>query len=76
MSNLLLPDLRYSEPQRKLKAEEPETRIVAAVDTRKDAQGKLYTQVWLHPQFNEIYARDIARGRRDELESPVETRNT
>ncbi len=49
---------------------------MGAVDTRKDAQGKLYTQVWLHPQYHEIYARDIARGRRDELESPVETRNT
>ncbi len=76
MSNPILPGLHYGEPQRKLKAEEPETRIVGAVDTRKDAQGKLYTQIWLHPQYHEIYARDIARGRRDELEFPVETRST
>lgn len=60
---------RYGEPQAKLKANEPETRIVASCFAKYAKGGKPEQVTWLHPSYPEIYARDIARGNRSMLDS-------
>lgn len=46
-----------------------ETRIVASIYTRYAKGGTPEQVLWLHPNYYEIYARDIARGHRGMLDS-------
>ena len=55
------PHKRYGEPQRKLKADEAETRVVAAYGYGD--------YKWGHPQLGEIIAKDLARKDRDTVDS-------